>query len=295
MVYYCSRTMLRACLQLLRPANVATALADVLAGFALAGLGNRGAWPWLLLSTACLYAGGVVLNDVFDRELDRVERPERPIPSGRISTTAAATLGAALLAVGIAAAALATAAALVIAVSIAACVVLYDSWGKRQAALASLNMAMCRALNLLLGVAAVPLALKSAWPLAAIPLLYIYAVTAISRGEVHGGSRASATSALIVLLASVGGLLSVVLRAGANAIPASILVAALAWRVVPPFLAARRQPAAGTIRMAVRRGILSLVLLDAALAAAFAGPVYAAAVLAIGLVAGWLARLFAVT
>ena len=89
--------MLRACLQLLRPANVATALADVLAGFAIAGLGNRAALPWLLLATAALYAGGIVLNDVFDREVDRLERPERPIPSGRIRTAHAAALGAGLL------------------------------------------------------------------------------------------------------------------------------------------------------------------------------------------------------
>jgi 4-hydroxybenzoate polyprenyltransferase len=73
--------VLRACLQLLRPANVTTALADVLAGFAIAGLGNRAALPWLLLATAALYAGGIVLNDVFDREIDKLERPDRPIPS----------------------------------------------------------------------------------------------------------------------------------------------------------------------------------------------------------------------
>ena len=76
----------RAWLQLLRPANVATALADVLAGAAVAGA----AWPpapvvyWLLVATACLYAGGIVFNDYFDRTLDAIERPERPIPSGRI-------------------------------------------------------------------------------------------------------------------------------------------------------------------------------------------------------------------
>ena len=64
---------------------------------------------------------------------------------------------------------------------------------------------------------------------------------------------------------------------------------------MPAFVAARRQPQPATIRTAVKRGVLSLVLLDAALAAAFAGPIYAAAVLATGLVAGWLARTFAVT
>ena len=91
----------RGYLELVRPANVATALADVLAGYAVAGLGNTRALGWLLFSTACLYAGGVVLNDVFDRDIDRLERPERPIPSGRVSVAAAAGLGLGLLALGI--------------------------------------------------------------------------------------------------------------------------------------------------------------------------------------------------
>ena len=165
-------------------------------------------------------------------------------PSRRagIRTSHAATLGAGLLIVGVAAAAAANTTALVVALAIAACVLLYDAWGKRHAAVAPLNMAMCRALNLLLGVAAVPAALASAWPIAAVPLLYIYAVTTISRGEVHGGSRRAAGSALRMMLVSLAGLVLVVIRAGYNAIPALILVAALAWRVVPAFVAARRQP-----------------------------------------------------
>jgi 4-hydroxybenzoate polyprenyltransferase len=287
--------MLRPYLQLLRPANVATALADVLAGFAIAGLGNRPALPWLLLATAALYAGGIVLNDVFDRDLDRLERPERPIPSGRISAASAAALGGGLLALGVVAAAAANVTALLVALAIAGCVLLYDGWGKRHAAVAPLNMAMCRALNLLLGVAAVPAALAGAWPIASVPLLYIYAVTAISRGEVHGGSSRAAASALLILLVALAGLVLIASRAGDRAVPALVVVAALAWRVIPAFAAARRRPEPATIRTAVKRGVLSLVLLDAALAAAFAGPFYAAIVLATGLVAGWLARLFAVT
>src|SRR5688572_16703728 len=227
--------MLRAYLQLLRPANVATALADVLAGFAIAGLGNRPALPWLLFATAALYAGGIVLNDVFDRDLDRVERPERPIPSGRISAASAAALGGGLLALGVVAAAAANVTALLVALAIAGCVLLYDAWGKRHAAVAPLNMAMCRALNLLLGVAAVPAALAGAWPIAAVPLLYIYAVTAISRGEVHGGSSRAATSALAILVVALVLLVLIASRAGDRAVPALVLVAALAWRVVPAF------------------------------------------------------------
>src|SRR5262245_28086746 len=91
---------LRGYVELLRPANVITALTDVLAGFAIAGLASPKALPWLLLATACLYAGGVVLNDVFDRRIDANERPERPIPSGRVPVRHAALLGGGLLVVG---------------------------------------------------------------------------------------------------------------------------------------------------------------------------------------------------
>ena len=91
---------LKAYLQLCRPANLPTAAADVLAGTAISGLfAVEGAFqmadievlPFLLLVMASvfLYAGGVVLNDVFDIEIDRVERPERPIPRARERTISA--------------------------------------------------------------------------------------------------------------------------------------------------------------------------------------------------------------
>jgi 4-hydroxybenzoate polyprenyltransferase len=73
------------------------------------------------------------------------------------------------------------------------------------------------------------------------------------------------------------------------------LATVLIWRVVPPFWRARQQPAPATIRSAVKRGVLSLVLVDAAIGAAYAGPAYGAMILATALAAGWLARAFAVT
>jgi 4-hydroxybenzoate polyprenyltransferase len=287
--------MARAILELLRPPNVATALADVLAGFGVAGLHNRGALPWLLVSTACLYAGGVVLNDVFDRDVDRIERPERPIPSGRVTVGVASALGGALLSGGIAAALLATPAAAGIATAIAAAVLLYDGWGKQYLATGPLNMGLCRALNLLLGVAAVPSALAQAWPVALIPLSYIAAVTTVSRGEVHGGHRRIVSIALVSLGAALAGLVTLALRSGGRALPALAAVVVLGWRVLPAFWAARATLAPATIRTAVKRGVLSLVLVDAAIGAAVAGPAYGAIILVVGIAAGWLARTFAVT
>jgi 4-hydroxybenzoate polyprenyltransferase len=285
---------LRGYIDLVRPANVTTALADVLAGYALAGLRNPRALPWLLAATACLYAGGIVLNDYFDRDLDRVERPERPIPSGRVSAGSAAWLGSLLLTAGVLLAAQATAAAMIVATAIAVSVLLYDSWGKRFSLVAPINMGLCRALNLLLGAAAVEAAPRQVWPIALIPLAYIAAVTALSRGEVHGGRRQVATVALVSLGAALAGLAMLVFRSVEPAIPALVLVL-LGWRVLPPFVAAWHLPEPRRIRTAVKRGVLSLVLVNAVIGTVYAGPIYGAAILATALVAGWLARLFPVT
>jgi 4-hydroxybenzoate polyprenyltransferase len=285
----------RGYLELLRPANVVTAIADVLAGYAVAGRSHPRALPWLVAATMCLYGGGVVLNDFFDRRLDAIERPERPIPSGRVSATRAATLGIALLAVGVIAASRATRAAFFVAVAIAACVVLYDSLTKRHAIVGPINMGLCRALNLLLGVSAVPAALWTGWPVATFSLVYIAAVTAVSRGEVHGGRTAVATVALISLVAVVIGLLALATSSTTGRLAGIVLVAALAYRVLPPYWQVVKDPRPDVIRRAVKAGVLSLVLVASTISASYAGPVYAAAVLATGLVAGALARLFSVT
>ena len=287
--------MLRGYLELLRPANVVTAIADVLAGYAVAGRTQPAALPWLVGATMCLYAGGVVLNDVFDRHIDAVERPERPIPSGRVPASNAAAVGAALLAAGLLAASRATRDALIVAAAIAALVILYDARTKRHPVVGPINMGLCRGLNLLLGVSAVVGTVWSRWPIALFPVIYIAAVTAVSRGEVHGGRATVATAALISLTGVVIGLLALAAGVSTHRIAGMVLVAALAYRVLPAFWRVVQEPRPLLIRRAVKAGILSLVLLDSAISAMYAGPLYAAAVLATGLVAGSLARVFSVT
>jgi 4-hydroxybenzoate polyprenyltransferase len=280
-------------IELIRPANVATASADILAGYGIAGLANHAALPWLLIATSCLYAGGIVLNDVFDREIDRLERPERPIPSGRVTARAAAVLGACLLLAGVLAAATANATAGLVAAATAAVVILYDVWGKRQLVFGPLNMGMCRGLNLLLGVSAVPAALPAAWPLALLPVAYITGVTALSRGEVHGGRREVAAFALISLSLV---LIALLVLAGRRASPAAaLLTVILGWGIVPAFWRAYKTPTPDAIRRAIKAGVLSLAWLDAVLAAAYAGVTYSLIVLGAALIAGRLARLFPVT
>jgi 4-hydroxybenzoate polyprenyltransferase len=287
--------VLRAYLELLRPANVVTALADVLAGYAVAGGGQPVALGWLLASTASLYAGGIVLNDVFDAALDARERPERPIPSGRVSAGSAAMLGGLLLAIGVAAAFRANPTAGTVALGIAAAVLLYDAAAKRHRVAGPLVMGTCRALNLLLGIAATPAVLAVEWPLAAIPLAYITAVTVLSRAEVRGGARPAALAVLALLAGVLMALAALALRPPAPSAWALLLTLFLAWRVIPPFWRASRRLDPLSVRRAVRAGVLSLVLVDAVIGAAYAGMIYSLAILATAIVAARLARLFPVT
>ena len=47
------------------------------------------------------YVGGMYLNDAFDADIDAIERPERPIPSGQVRRTLVFRLGFVMLAFGI--------------------------------------------------------------------------------------------------------------------------------------------------------------------------------------------------
>ena len=287
---------LRAFVELTRPPNVATALADVLAGCAVAGATDVRALAALVAATACLYAGGIVFNDVFDRQIDAHERPERPIPSGRVTAAGAAVFGAALLFSGIAAATLVTPAASLVALGIAAAALTYDAWTKHHTVAGPLNMGLCRALNLVLGMTAVPAAAAEYWPLALINLAYITAVTLTSRSEVSGGRTFGHVS--LTLLAAAGvALVTLAVSTGPSLSSAGALVitAVMVWRVLPAFWRARQTGLAEDVRTAVRTGVLSLVLVDAAITASYAGMMNALGIIVVALVAVWLARTFAVT
>lgn len=296
---------LRAYLQLARPANVVTAWADVLAGFAIAGAtltldgwtaaADLSALGWLLGTTTGLYAGGVVLNDVFDADLDAAERPERPIPSGRASRRGAALFGAGLLAGGITAASRVGPVSGLLAALIAGTAVLYDARAKPHPFFGPLTMGLCRGGNLLLGVSAVPAMLATSGYLGFIPVAYIAAVTAVSRGEVHGGSRRSGVLAVTLVAGVIGSLLVLGLRSDYRVLHALPFVLFLAAQVVPPFVRAARTPNPKPIRRAVKAGVMALIPLNAALAAGFAGWLYGLGVLLLLPLSMGLARLFAVT
>ncbi len=282
-------------LQIMRPANIVTAWADILTGFAVTSLDNPLPLAWLLLATTGLYGGGVVFNDVFDAELDAQERPERPIPTGRASRQGATILGSILLTIGVIAAAQVSLFSAVLAATIAFAALIYDAWNKHHPVIGPLNMGCCRGGNLLLGISATPALVGERWFLALMPIFYIAAITAISRGEVHGGKSSTGKVSLLLLVSVLAGLLTLGLLPNYFIVAGLPFLVLLAVRVLPPFIKATYDPSAETIRKAVKTGVLSLILLDATVAAGFAGWLYGLLVLALLFVSMGLAKLFAVT
>jgi len=297
-------------IQLMRPANIITAWADILAGYAASGflLSEYGLHAtqqitptsllplvWLLVSTTGLYGGGIVFNDVFDTEIDAQERPERPIPSGRADRNGAIWLGSFLLLMGVIAASQVTLLSFTLAASVALAALVYDAFGKHHPWLGPINMGCCRGGNLLLGVSAVPIVVGERWFLALIPIAYIAAITAISQGEVHGGKKSTGAIAILLFVAVIGGVLFLGLLPNYRVLVALPFAALLAGRVLPSFVKAAREPKPDLIRAAVKIGVLSLIVLDATVAAGFAGWFYGLLVLLLLPISGWWAQLFAVT
>ncbi|MEH2245492.1 UbiA-like protein EboC [Nostoc sp.] len=299
----------RGYLELMRPANIVTAWADILVGFAASGSGMIFAklingeatfailipLAWLLLATTGLYGGGIVFNDVFDAELDAKERPNRAIPSGRVSRQNATLLGSILFGIGIGAAFQVSWLSAAIAIFITLSCLLYDSLAKHHPFFGPLNMGLCRGSNLLLGVSAVPAIIGERWYLMLIPVLYIAAITAISQGEVHGGKKITGVLALLLIAIVLTAILALGLLGEYTAIAALPFAALLAIRVVPNFIKAAREPIAENIRTAVKGGVLSLIVLDATVASGFAGLYYGLLVLILLPISSKLAQIFAVT
>jgi 4-hydroxybenzoate polyprenyltransferase len=236
----------------------------------------------LVAASSCLYLAGMVWNDVFDIEVDRLERPERPLPSGGVSLVAARRLAIALTVGGLVAGGMTGIASLCVAVVLAAMVLGYNA-GLKNTLLGPLAMGACRSLNVLLGVSpalvwllkfkdaeldfgilAVTIAL--AWWL--VPLangLYITGVTMFSRQEANVSSRLRLLGAIGVMAAGLA-LHAIVLSKGPDPnSPAwnvgAVFVLLLGFRVFRAVVS----PTPRHVQQAVVTAILSLIVIDATL------------------------------
>ncbi|GAA3996715.1 UbiA family prenyltransferase [Streptomyces marokkonensis] len=272
--------------ELLRVSALFTTPGDALAGAAASGLRPGSRTLLAAGASACLYGAGMALNDWADRAEDAVERPHRPIPSGRITPGQALATATGLTTAGIGLALAAGRPAALTATALAGAVWAYDLRLKHTPAAAA-AMAAGRGLDLLLGAVATagsPAAAGRAARRAVLPAAalsaHTYCVTAVSRTETRGGAPGTALAALgataaIGVLAGRGrGRPARTLRARTRAALAGAYVATAAG----PYLHAALNPSPPLTQRAVGGGIRAVVPLQAVLTAR-SGPLGAAALI----------------
>lgn len=277
---------LRSYAELVRLPNVFTAIADVMMGYLVAMTSLQPVPPLLMLvaTSACLYLAGMVYNDIFDRIIDARERPDRPIPSGRVSLGNARFLGATLLCIALAIAGqvswrLESPKPFSMAIGIAVLMLLYNKWLKHTP-IGPLAMGGCRTLNVLLGMSGSTSAIAPLeWLIAAGLGVYVVGITVFARREVETSSRGWLVSGLLVMLAGMGLIASVPMliedwRLGGldRRWPWfwALLTAHIVWRCGQ----AIANPTPGRVKVAVTNCIMSIIVIDAAASLATAGVPY---------------------
>jgi len=171
--------------QLLRVSLLPTALADILAGFALGSL-SRGQlqieWP-LFVSSVCIYHGSMALNDWADFKEDSEHRPHRPLPSGRIKPGAALWTAVAMISGGVLIAASLSLPLGAWMLGIASLAIGYNIWLRGRLS-GPLSLGMCRGMHL-----AAPVILIAPGELAQHSLLfvgygvYVFTLSSLARME----------------------------------------------------------------------------------------------------------------
>ncbi len=191
--------------RLARLPNLFTAIADPLAGWFAVGGGSPATQLVAILgASTAFYTAGIVLNDCFDYELDRQERPNRPLPCGAISLRTARGLGIALMLAGFVCAAVAGQFALGIGAFLATMILLYNAWFKRYRLLGPLTLGACRFANFLLGMRYVPLRL---WWMPATLALYVIVLSLLARAEAGNTARQLLIKRLLLGIIAVDAIL----------------------------------------------------------------------------------------
>lgn len=143
--------------QLFRISNVFTVPPDIIVGFLAVSVYLSSSTGYsitdlviLIFSSVFLYIGGLVLNDLFDIKIDRLERPNRPLPSGRIKTGKAILVTVILFGSGLALASIINPTALGISLLLIAGIVAYN-YKIKNGYFRPYLMAAIRALNVIYG------------------------------------------------------------------------------------------------------------------------------------------------
>jgi 4-hydroxybenzoate polyprenyltransferase len=208
--------MLGQYLLLIRAPNLFTVPSNILSGyFATTLLGDANITQLLLLifSSIFLYVAGIILNDYFDINVDRKERPNRPLASGQITKRSALLIATSSIVAGNVLSWFVSWNSFIISFCLTIVVFIYNYWLKRNRAGNPLTMGSARFLNVLLGgSSALGLVTKMDLTLVFVGyclFLYTAAISLLSLKEVSTGERLSNKEWIPIVLSFLTVLLTI--------------------------------------------------------------------------------------
>lgn len=182
--------MLRNIFQLVRFPGIFTAFSNVFIGFFLASNGNFefNTLPFLLTTTGLLFAGTMIMNDYADHKIDSVERPRRPLVSGKISRRVALYLIIICFSIANLSALMIGEISIIISLLMTGLITSYNFKLKNISVIGILVISIIRFLNIILGFSIVELSLD-VLPYA-IPLgIYVAGISILAKNELNTNSR----------------------------------------------------------------------------------------------------------
>ena len=269
-------------LLLIRLPNVFTTPSNILAGYFAAvavSEANGVHLIALMVSSGLLYIVGIVLNDYFDIEIDKRERPFRPLPSGKISKRhALAIVIVALLIANTIAWVVVGQVSLAVSLALTFAIIAYD-YHLKHGILGSFAMGGTRFLNLILGASPVLMyinnhSLAIVGTAAASLFLYVSSITILSKREAENQRPDSAIVFLMVfgVISAVASLGLLLLNLHWTFLINLSIFAAVMIVTFKRYLL--KESSSPSVQKAVRNMVISIIILDSIFVTGTAGLAY---------------------
>lgn len=255
--------MIKHYFQLVRIPGIFTAFSNILVGFFLVqeSYVNLEFIIPLLLTSGFLFLAGMIFNDYFDYELDKKERPSRPLPSGAISKKSAFFLGVIFLLIANISSSLVGVQSLMISFLMTLLILSYDFRLKQIPILGILSLSTIRFLNVILGASIILFDIQIIQY--AIPIgLFVGGISILAKTETSFSSEKTKFINLILIFATLIYTLFIILKN--FEIISLIFLSIFSISVFFPFFS-RKNVDTNQIQKKVTFQLLAIIILDATL------------------------------
>lgn len=258
-------------LALVRLPNLFTLPSNILVGMATVSslaftLTSFSQFLLLVTISVLLYCVGIVLNDLYDFDIDKKERPNRPLPSGKISRRSAIVLVAIFSTLALILSLQVSFSTLVISSILFSVIFGYDKYLKNTYA-GPFTIASARVMNILLGTSVSLRSVDSYSQIVTltfiliITFVYVSLIGFISRYEVHGFSDNTKLLLPPAIVATVISSIILFTLMGFFKLESLIILSLFSFIMIISFSGIYRRDS-GRTQQIVRNMILSIIVLD---------------------------------